>query len=467
MKHTDPPMLLHFRCSLTSLSDGDGDVDLLIGSATGEIYYYENRGTPTDPKFTRVEQNEAENPFYNSMDGIDKTATGSAPTLADVNNDGIIDLLVGDSAGFHGFFDASYCEHPNVCNQRGHCDRITAIGAAATLNAAGCSCSDGYSGDFCSACSAGSTEQRFPSTASFQKEPPLVCLLCPSGYWSNLTNNVRVGCTACSAGRYSELYGAFNATDCIACPAGFSTSGERARDRCDRCARGEFASTVASETCGSCSVNSFADKKNSTLCRQCPIGWSTDADGSAKCTKCGAGSYGKVQGEACAPCESGFYRNGSDPITDNCRPCPVGTYQDSTGNAACLPCLPGQMGNATGCHDCPQGKVSRKAGASNCADCDAGRSTGTTGSAKCTNCEAGTYSSTVGQECQACMPGQYRSSKDAAGVDTDPTSCQACKPGFYQDSERQASCLPWYVPRHSFIRVPLLQSLTLFFSCSP
>ncbi len=65
--------------------DGDGDLDLLIGEASGTLNYYRNDGTIRAPQFTLVSDQ------YDSLD----VGRRSAPFLADIDGDGDLDLLVG------------------------------------------------------------------------------------------------------------------------------------------------------------------------------------------------------------------------------------------------------------------------------------------------------------------------------------------------------------------------------------
>src|SRR5262249_42515522 len=72
--------------------NGDGKLDLVVGSGDGTLHYLENTGTATNPVF--VEQTGAANPF----DGIDLGSL-SGPTFADLDGDGIPDAFVGTSDG--------------------------------------------------------------------------------------------------------------------------------------------------------------------------------------------------------------------------------------------------------------------------------------------------------------------------------------------------------------------------------
>jgi hypothetical protein len=67
--------------------DNDGDQDVFIGSNSGDIVYYENTGTSTNPVFT--EQTGANNPLNVNVGGY------SSPTFVDIDLDGKKDAVIG------------------------------------------------------------------------------------------------------------------------------------------------------------------------------------------------------------------------------------------------------------------------------------------------------------------------------------------------------------------------------------
>ena len=76
--------------------DGDGDLDAFAGDSSGNVRYFENTGSSTNPSFA----SQVTNPF-----GLADVGSFSAPTFADIDGDGDFDAFVGDSSGNIDFFE--------------------------------------------------------------------------------------------------------------------------------------------------------------------------------------------------------------------------------------------------------------------------------------------------------------------------------------------------------------------------
>ncbi|HSG49682.1 MAG TPA: FG-GAP-like repeat-containing protein, partial [Longimicrobiales bacterium] len=84
----DLPRGSHATPALGDL-DGDGDLDLLVGESSGEINFFRNVGTPADPRFELVTE---------KVGDLD-VGRRSAPLLVDLDGDGDLDLLAGSESG--------------------------------------------------------------------------------------------------------------------------------------------------------------------------------------------------------------------------------------------------------------------------------------------------------------------------------------------------------------------------------
>ena len=80
--------------------DNDGDLDMMIGDRSGDFYYFENTGSASNPAFALP----SENPFGLTYIG-DGPAGRASPTFADLDGDGDLDLLSGHEYGNFVYFE--------------------------------------------------------------------------------------------------------------------------------------------------------------------------------------------------------------------------------------------------------------------------------------------------------------------------------------------------------------------------
>jgi len=96
--------------------DGDGDFDMLLGSKSGRVYYYENQGTENQWDFKLT------NDDYLKTAG---TLTNSTPMLIDLDQDGDLDILIGSALGrLRYYVNQGTAEEPNFLWDRDWFNRL-------------------------------------------------------------------------------------------------------------------------------------------------------------------------------------------------------------------------------------------------------------------------------------------------------------------------------------------------------
>lgn len=101
--------------------DGDGLPDLVLGAADGTLRYYRNTGTATNPAFTLVTG--AADPFK----GIN-VGSRSRPYLVDINHDGTLDLFVGAGDGsIHLYENVGTKTNPSFVERTGAANPFTGV----------------------------------------------------------------------------------------------------------------------------------------------------------------------------------------------------------------------------------------------------------------------------------------------------------------------------------------------------
>ena len=408
------------------------------------------------------------------------------PTIADIDGDGIFDLLLANPSSQFSFFQRGTCSQITECNGNGKCaissdtpnkGMICDVSLGSGAGAQGQFCKGGYLEE----------KRKGGATLSFIAKPS--CVKCEKGKWSYEIGRVEdKGCVACVAGLYNDETGKSSPngdSPCKTCLAGQSSDVGSAK--CQSCEAGMYSNVVGG-TCQNCVQGQYRQSKvfdggvrtdtttDATTCVSCPTGWSASTTASTRCSECTAGKYANTAGTDCIDCGQGKYSE-NNAATD-CKDCRKGQYLLSTGGTVCYDCQPGTYEDTVGgstftdhgngnkieftsckgcdvgrfmntpaselpCKKCVVGYYQNLEKSSSCIECPAGQFSqdNTEGKAQsCTECPINTYNGHSGQgECKNCGVGEGTKVKGSTRCDTcipgragDP--CADCVSGKYRDS---------------------------------
>ena len=363
------------------------------------------------------------------------------------------------------------------------------------------SCEDCPAGRYCDATDldfAGCVE-RYNDTVGVYN--PAVC---PQGHYC-LLRTAQGNQYPCPEGTYSNNTGLSDDSNCTVCPGGYYCATQGLTTPTGICSGGHYCTEGAvipnpvDGTTGDVCGEGFYCPPGSAVGIRCPVGTFNNISGltnETQCTLCTPGYFCDNRGlvSPTGPCNEGHYCSvgaaSSNPVNssygDICfsghycpqatsvpRPCPPGTFYNSTGAESeddCYPCPPGEYCEGSGlvrstgsCSEgfyCASGaNSSRPIGSTNGGECSIGHycppgsvlpqscSDGTymnhSQAAMCYNCPAGFYCTRMtaadpcppgffcpegtGSEIMPCPVGSYNPATGLSNV----SQCTACDPGKY------------------------------------
>ncbi len=110
----------HYEAPALADLDNDGDFDAIVGENHGKIFYLENTGSVSNPIFSSPQVD----PF-----GLTDVGSRSIPEFADLDDDGDMDALVGNNSGdFYYFENTGTHTNPAFALPQSHPFGMTAVG---------------------------------------------------------------------------------------------------------------------------------------------------------------------------------------------------------------------------------------------------------------------------------------------------------------------------------------------------
>ncbi|CAH1793745.1 unnamed protein product [Owenia fusiformis] len=309
------------------------------------------------------------------------------------------------------------------------------------------------------------------------------CVECAIGTFYNSTGKT---CDSCPIGQYQN---ATKQLTCKECPTGETTElpGTKCEDDCKKsCDPGQYFDKT-SDSCEKCPIGFYQQDEGQFFCWPCPVDKTTAENGTVNASQCYDACLGGTELNAddgkCIDCEVGYFREYG--VQTRCVPCEDyrpgyttrSTKSNSTDDCNLRDCDKGTFINATDeCQPCPIGTYNPEKWQTQCQNCSVNERTDNLGSINETECKFfcldGEEESPGGGSCVPCKQGFYRSNqyngfytncsacdgdmqtrstgaKNAsectlfdceAGYKETPTGCEACPIGSWQNETRQDFC---------------------------
>lgn len=272
---------------------------------------------------------------------------------------------------------------------------------------------------------------------------------CLSGTFMNASSG---SCMDCPIGTYMDI-DKHSSTRCKTCEMGKTTRsvGSKAVSDCYHCLPGKFYNSTAM-MCTSCPMGKYQDEVNKDSCKDCANG-TTTLEMSSKtlldCVKvCGLGKF--LNDSNCFDCPKNTYQDAKEHRTTECKKCGPNKITNATGQSDVSSCFVScEEGwflekSVSQCKKCPVGQYQDQSGQDHCKQCPDGKSTAREGQKNVSSCTVvfcgkGQFYETSSASCKPCPYGTYQVAKNHQLENC--KMCQSKKTSVNEGAEDSRECI--------------------------